>query len=240
MKNGIRISIVCLLAIRVLIPAVFPNESQRSSGFEQILKPFLKHNCIRCHGEEKQKGKLTLHKASYDFSKVETSELWVKILEQLTAGDMPPPEEKNQPSVAERNAVIELIDEKILTAGSGEAYRKKLLAPEYGNWVNHEKLFSGEIKTPPFSPARLWRFSPEIFAHKGFGKAKSPYSYVTSERGIRDYAAMSIADQSTVQMSMIVAESFLANREKRGEFHQFAENKPLPKDPVLLEVITRE
>ena len=239
-KNGTRISIVCLLAIRVLIPAVFPNESQRSSGFEQILKPFLKHNCIRCHGEEKQKGKLTLHKASYDFSKVETSELWVKILEQLTAGDMPPPDEKNQPSVAERNAVIELIDEQILTAGSGEAYRKKLLAPEYGNWVNHEKLFSGEIKTPPFSPARLWRFSPEIFAHKGFGKAKSPYSYVTSERGIRDYAAMSIADQSTVQMSMIVAESFLANREKRGEFHQFAENKPLPKDPVLLEVITRE
>ena len=93
-KNGTRISIVCLLAIRVLIPAVFPNESQRSSGFEQILKPFLKHNCIRCHGEEKQKGKLTLHKASYDFSKVETSELWVKILEQLTAGDMPPPTKK--------------------------------------------------------------------------------------------------------------------------------------------------
>ena len=62
---------------------------------------------------------------------------------------MPPPDEKNQPSVAERNAVIELIDEQMLTAGSGEAYRKKLLAPEYGNWVNHEKLFSGEIKTPP-------------------------------------------------------------------------------------------
>ena len=239
-KNRTQSSIIFFLAIRVLIPSLFPTEIQPSSGFEQILKPFLKQNCIRCHGEEKQKGKLTLHKATYDFSKVETSELWVKILEQLTAGDMPPPDEKNQPSVTERNAVIELIDEQVLLAGSGEAYRKKLLAPEYGNWVNHEKLFSGEIKTPPFSPARLWRFSPEIFAHKGFGKAKSPYSYVTSERGIRDYAAMSKADQSTVQMSMIVAESFLANREKRGEFAEFAQDKPVPEEPVLLEVVTRE
>ena len=91
--------------------------------------------------------------------------------------------------------------------------------------MNHEKLFSGEIKTLPFSPSRLWRFSTEIFAHKGFGKAKSPFGYVTSERGIRDYAALSLADQSTVQMTMIVADSFLADREKRGDFKDFAEEK---------------
>jgi hypothetical protein len=205
-----------------------------------VLKPFLKQNCIRCHGEKKQKGKLALHEAPFDFAKTETSDLWLKILEQLTTGDMPPPDEEEQPSDLERNAIIDWIDKQLLTSGSGEAYRKKLLAPEYGNWVNHEKLFSGEIKTLPFSPPRLWRFSTEIFTHKGFGNAKSPYSYVTSERGIRDYAAMSVADQSTVQMVMIVADSFLADREKRGDFARFADDQPVPEEQVLRAVIRRE
>ncbi len=214
--------------------------SAAPAGFEQVLKPFLTQNCIRCHGEKKQKGKLALHEVPLDFANAKTSELWLEMLEQLTAGDMPPPDEDRQPSISERNAAIEWIDRQLLTAGSGDAYRKKLLAPEYGNWVNHEKLFSGEIKTPPFSPARLWRFSTEIFSHKGFGKSKSPFSYVTSERGIRDYAAMSVADQSTVQMTMIVADSFLTDRERRGDFSDFLDDKPIPEEQVLVEVIRRE
>ena len=165
----------------------------------RMAKQFLETHCIRCHGEEKQKGKLALHDVSFDFTQASNSELWLDILAQLTAGDMPPPDEEKRPDDSDRNGMIEWIDRQLLTAGSGDAYRKKLLAPEYGNWVNHQKLFSGEIKTPSFSPARLWRFNSEIFSHKGFGNAKSPFSYVTSERGVRDYAAMSVADQSTVQ-----------------------------------------
>jgi len=233
-----------LMLVRVLIFFVLSLSfgfTMPSNGAESDhVSHFLESHCIRCHGEEKQKGKLTLHKAPFDFGNAETSDLWFEILAQLTAGDMPPPDEEEQPTDSERNAVIEWIDQQLLIAGSGEAYRKKLLAPEYGNWVNHEKLFSGEIKTPPFSPARLWRFSPEIFAYKGFGKAKSPYAYVTSERGIRDYAAMSVADQSTVQMAMIVADSFLADRERRGEFKDFTDDKPLPEEQALRGLVTRE
>ena len=235
-----RITVVPALTAAVLLFSGFRVSAETASGFDQVLKPFLKQNCIRCHGEKKQKGKLALHEAPFDFAKTETSDLWFEILEQLATGDMPPPDEEGQPSVSERNAVIELIDRRLLTAGSGETYRKKLLSPEYGNWVNHEKLFSGEIKTLPFSPARLWRFSTEIFAHKGFGKSKSPFSYVTSERGIRDYAAMSVADQSTVQMTMIVADSFLAEREKRGDFADFTDDKLVPEEQALVDVIRRE
>ena len=204
------------------------------------VRQFLKNHCIRCHGEEKQKGKLALHQVDFDFTRANTGELWLKVLEQLTAGDMPPPDEERQPSDSERNSVIEWIDRALLTAGSGDAYRKKLLAPEYGNWVNHQKLFSGEIKTPPFSPARLWRFNSEIFSHKGFGNAKSPFSYVTSERGVRDYAAMSVADQSTVQMMMIVADSFLVAREKRGEFKELTDVGKELNDSDLTELVRRE
>ena len=207
---------------------------------ERMAKHFLQSHCIRCHGEKKQKGKLTLHEVSFNFSKAGNSDLWLKVLAQLTAGDMPPPDEEGRPSDSERNAMIGWIDRQLLTTGSGEAYRKKLLAPEYGNWVNHEKLFSGEIKTPPFSPARLWRFNSEIFSHKGFGNAKSPFSYVTPERGIRDYAALSVADQSTVQMMMIVADSFLVAREKRGEFKELADVGKDLKESDLTELVRRE
>ncbi|MBC8326429.1 MAG: DUF1588 domain-containing protein [Verrucomicrobia subdivision 3 bacterium] len=205
-----------------------------------MAKQFLETHCIRCHGEEKQKGKLALHEVSFDFTQASNSELWLDILAQLTAGDMPPPDEEKRPGDSDRNAMIEWIDRQLLTAGSGDAYRKKLLAPEYGNWVNHEKLFSGEIKTPSFSPARLWRFNSEIFSHKGFGNAKSPFSYVTSERGVRDYAAMSVADQSTVQMMMIVADSFLAAREKRGEFKALTKGNKALKESDLTELVRRE
>ena len=204
------------------------------------VRQFLKTHCLRCHGEEKQKGKLALHQVDFDFTRANTGELWLKVLEQLTVGDMPPPDEERQPNDSERNSVIEWIDRALITAGSGDAYRKKLLAPEYGNWVNHQKLFSGEIKTPPFSPARLWRFNSEIFSHKGFGNAKSPFSYVTSERGIRDYAAMSVADQSTVQMMMIVADSFLVAREKRGEFKELTDVGKELNDSDLTELVRRE
>ena len=234
MTTAYILTVASLLLSGVVARAVAP------AGFEQMIKPFLKENCIRCHGEKKQKGKLALHDAPVDFANAKTSELWLEILAQLTAADMPPPDEEAQPTDSERIAAIEWIDRQLLTAGSGEAYRKKLLSPDYGNWVNHEKLFSGEIKTPPFSPSRLWRFSTEIFAHKGFGKAKSPFGYVTSERGIRDYAALSIADQSTVQMKMIVADSFLSDRERRGDFKEFADDKPVPEEQTLVEVIRRE
>lgn len=243
-KSGDRLALAPMLsrvlifqALALLFACTAPANGAES---DDTVSRFLESHCIRCHGEEKQKGKLALHEAPFDFASDETSDLWLEILEQLTAGDMPPPDEDEQPSDSERNAVIEWIDQKLLTAGSGETYRKKLLAPEYGNWVNHEKLFSGEIDTPPFSPARLWRFSPEIFANKGLGNAKSPYTYVTSERGIRDYAVMSVADQSTVQMTMIVADSFLADRERRGEFKDFADNKPVPEEQALQATIRRE
>ena len=35
--------------------------------------------------------------------------------------------------------------------------------PGYGNYVNHETLFSGAVKELPFSPVRRWLVSPQIF-----------------------------------------------------------------------------
>ena len=202
--------------------------------------PFLESYCVQCHGAEKKKGKVTLHDLGTDFSDARTADRWVDVLDQLTAEDMPPEDEEKHPATAERAKMIEWIEGQLKTSSQGEAYRKKLLAPEYGNWVNHEKLFSGEIKTPPYSPSRLWRLSPEIFNRKGFGRARSPFTYTTPQKGIRDYSAMSQVDQSTVQMVLINAEQFLEHREKTGEFKKYTDTKSMPPEDVLQRTVVQE
>jgi hypothetical protein len=210
-----------------------------ADDYSQVVQPFLKQHCVRCHDDVTNETGFSLQAATADFTANSSSDLWLRILDQLTFRNMPP-EEEEQPSGLEVAQVTEWINKGLLQAGKGDAYRKKLLSPEYGNWVNHEKLFSGEIKTLPYSPSRLWRFSPELFAKKGFGNAKSPYSHVTSERGLRDYAATSVVDQSTVRMMLMVANSFIADRERRGEFKDFVEDLPVLETEALRNVVERE
>ena len=99
---------------------------------------------------------------------------------------------------------------------------------EFGLTV--EKLFSGEITTPPFSPSRLWRVSPAIFKERNY-QGRSPFAYVTSEKEIRDYAELSPVDRSTVQMLMINAEKWLENRLENDDFKEFSNDRPHPIRP---------
>ena len=201
---------------------------------------FLKTYCVQCHGPEKQKGKVALHDLGTDLGDSNTAGRWVAILEQLTTGDMPPQEAEKIPENSKRSGMIQWIEQRLQESGRDQAYREKLLAPEYGNWVNHEKLFSGEIRTLPFSPSRIWRLSPEIFKRKGFGRARSPFTYITPQKGIRDYSAMSQVDQSTVQMILINTEQFLEQRESNGEFRDFTEVEGIPPDEVLQRRVSQE
>lgn len=220
-----------LLALSGLVSA--------SDDYSQKIKPFVEQYCIGCHGQDEPESDFSLVKIRSDFESASSSAHWLKILDQLVFESMPP-EDQPQPTSLEKAEVTAWINQRLLEAGRGDVYRKKLLAPEYGNWVNHEQLFSGRIQTPPYSPSRLWRFSPEIFLKKGLGNAKSPYSYVTSARGIRDYAATSTVDQSTVQMMLMVANTFLAERERRGEFKNLANDETELDRPARRQLLERE
>ena len=235
--DAIFVAVICLLTLCGALEC-FAQEQDRHS-FEETVKPFLVKHCYGCHSGDDAEAQFDLEKLTPDFSTDKTANRWIDVMHSLKFGEMPPSDEA-QPTPIEKADVVGWVFRKMAETDRFDAWQKKLLAPEYGNWANHEKLFSGEIDTPPFSPSRLWRFSPEIFAHKGFGNAKSPYTYVTSERGIRDYAAMSVTDQSTVLMTIIVADSFLADRERRGDFKEFADDQPTPNEQTLQNVIGRE
>ena len=102
----------CTFIVVLWIAIAFELSAQTSQGageFETKIKPFFEANCIDCHGPNKSKGKVTLHTLNGDLSVGENTERWEKILDMLKSGEMPPDDEE-QPSDAERKAVVDWID----------------------------------------------------------------------------------------------------------------------------------
>ena len=78
-------------------------------GFKVQVAAFFKDNCIKCHGPEKSKGKITLHTLDGDLTAGRDMERWDKIMKVLKSGEMPPEDEK-QPDEAKRTAVRRWIE----------------------------------------------------------------------------------------------------------------------------------
>ncbi|MEO2014559.1 MAG: DUF1588 domain-containing protein [Fuerstiella sp.] len=207
--------------------------------FNTHVGPFLTAHCIDCHAGDEAEADVSLVRPSLDYADEQSAATWQKVLQVLQFNEMPPPEEERPDPVARAN-VMRWIEQELAKAGLDETYRSKLLNPEYGNYVNHELLFSGSIQTPPFSPSRLWRFSPQIFGRKRIRQAQSPFSYVTSEHGIRDYAATSGVDQSTIEMILINTNQLLDHWAREGRFKPFEDGQPALPDEKLIEVLRNE
>ena len=131
-----------------------------SSDTENLLAQY----CYDCHDGEIQKGDIQLdHLADLDLDK--RLGLFNRMREQLYFAHMPP-KEKAQPSEAERETLLAVLFEE-LDAHEASTLEGKLQKPEYGNYVDHEKLFSGEYADlPAFTYDRRWLISEYIFNAK--------------------------------------------------------------------------
>ena len=189
-------------------------EASAAANFEKDIVPFLNNNCLECHDSDQTEGDVNLETLTASFNEADGARLWQKVLEQLQADVMPPLKVKQRPEAEQRDAVIRWVESSLLNSEHGEAYRKKLSLPQYGNYIDHGLLFSGEIDVPAYSPARLWRLSPHIFNAKG-GVNKSvkgrqnPFTYSTSPHGIRDYANTSNVGASTIETIVLNANAEL-------------------------------
>ena len=78
--------------------------------FDRVVAPFFKAHCVKCHGPEKQKGKVTLHNVDSGLAAGKSLERWELILEVLESGEMPPEEEAERPDAAKVGAVMKWIE----------------------------------------------------------------------------------------------------------------------------------
>jgi hypothetical protein len=197
----------------------------------------LNHFCVDCHSSEVQEGQVRLDKwADLDASR--QAALLGKIDEQLYLRQMPPADEE-QPTEQQRRVLEERVQQQLEHLGATSSFRAKLQSPHYGNYVNHDRLFSGEVTALPYSPSRLWRTSPHVFEQtksEWGGEAKElrqPF-IVDDKQGIREYAGLLFADSAVVDVLLnnagTVADQLI---ERDPQFREIAaQSDPPAPDPL--------
>jgi hypothetical protein len=179
----------------IALPGLVAQGETVTVSFQRQAESFFEEYCTSCHGEDKQKGEITLHDIGMDFGTAEEGQRWAAVLDQLETGEMPP-KKKTQPDHVERMQMVAAIKEQFLRAGKPVELIRS--SPKYGNYVDHKKLFSGEHKGPAYSRPRIWRISPYIDGQS------SPFS-LSQEEGFKDYAHMWSMDKPTIELLLVKA-----------------------------------
>ena len=143
-----------------------PLRAQQPAAFRiaPTAATLLDSHCASCHGEDSQKGDVRFDLLGA-MPLAERLALLNRMQEQAFLGQMPPKSRKSQPTAAERKALVEWIAGE-LRVHNASTLEDKLRLPAYGNYVDHDRLFSGEITDAPFTPARRWLVSPQIFSQR--------------------------------------------------------------------------
>ncbi len=203
----------------------------------------LDQHCFSCHDEDTQKGDVRLDNLG-ELSLSTRLDMMNRVQEQVYLKQMPPPKKKSQPSEQERRELGSWLWEELHTHKASKL-EDKLRYPSYGNYVDHEKLFSGKITDLAFTPARRWLVNPQIFDQRVFdifgleGKERErPLFGVTNPfllpdaSGIRDYD--NIALDGGNLLVMLTNAEWISNKQirparvKNGELA--ANDFPDPRD----------
>jgi hypothetical protein len=156
------LALACTLGAGAL--AAQERQGTRARAFAETVRPVLDRYCVRCHGPRRQKGGLRLDELAPAFDDVHISEQWRQVFYRLRFDEMPPPSTDEHPGADEKAAVLQWIDEQLIAQGRGIHLAEKMRLPQFGNYVDHEQLFSGEVDEPAYTDARLWRQRPQIYA----------------------------------------------------------------------------
>lgn len=119
--------------------------------------------CGGCHGEKRQKGKVRFDQLD-TLDPAARSDLLARAEEALEVGDMPP-NGQPRPTPAETKDLLAWLRSRINPAAARKL-RDKLRYPHYGNLVDHDELFAGDVEEPASTPARRWLVSPQIFRER--------------------------------------------------------------------------
>lgn len=167
--------------------------------------------CFSCHDEDTQKGDIRLDNLG-TLTLDARLDLMNRMQEQVYLSQMPPRNKKSQPSEEERKELGTWLREE-LHAHNASKLEDKLRYPSYGNYVDHDKLFSGKFTDAPYTPMRRWLVNPQIFAQRVLdvfeleGKDRGTYLVgvtnpflLPDASGVRDYDINSLDGGSLLVM----------------------------------------
>ena len=104
--------IMMLLAVLLCGAAASAQQEVVNPSFKEVIEPFFASHCVRCHGEKKQKGDVSLHDFAGGPASGNAVARWALVLDVLRSGEMPP-EDEPQPDAANREQVQDWIDREL-------------------------------------------------------------------------------------------------------------------------------
>lgn len=222
-----------------LLAVTSPNRELQS---KELLQSFLREHCVDCHGETDPEGGVSLVSLDANAPVQQNWQTWQTVLEQVVLGEMPPSGEA-LPDFNDKEQFVERLRGALADAGHEVDLFEKLSSPEFGNLVNHEKLFSGEITEPSYSPARLWRTSPNVFDNvkQQYGVDSTVFRQpfiVDDKVGIKDYASLLFADSAVVDVLLMNAGNCAEQLLQQGDFKKLISVECKPNNPELRSAFT--
>ncbi|QGJ72314.1 Hypothetical protein PBC10988_40320 [Planctomycetales bacterium 10988] len=176
------------------------------------LTNFSEKYCSWCHNEDGASGEVDLGPIAAAPQETSPAVLQ-KLFDAITLGEMPPQDEE-QPTPAERQEIADFLS--VLLAQAGAKADEKMSLPGYGNYVDHEKLFTEPEVRKAATPARLWRMSPHIFMDKANRVTRSPllrpqrnqggdglhpaFAYMTPPHTFRDHSEIHEFEEATTEL----------------------------------------
>lgn len=158
--------------------------------FSRDVRPFLDKYCISCHGVNRLAAQFDLRPYLNTASVVKDFAHWQLVLDKLSAGQMPPPQARQQPSADERRLVISWIqsvrrEEARRNAGDpGLVLARRLSNSEYNNSIR-------DLTGVDLRPAREFPVDPTNqagFDNSGESLAMSPNLLTKYLQAVREVA----------------------------------------------------
>ena len=143
--RALQIGVICGVLITVSARGAEP--AAPASGPPAF---FAKH-CHACHSGDKPKGDFDLKKLPAKFAAKANREPWLKVIEQLQAGTMPP-KEKPRPEQAELKTALDWLNGQVAAAeaannaANGRVVLRRLNRAEYQNTVRDLLLVDVDVK----------------------------------------------------------------------------------------------
>ena len=159
------LSAVCCISLAAWSFAVEAGEFVIAPAAQSVLT----NRCMDCHSGKTAEGDVRLDTlAQLDLPA--RLQLLNRAQDQVFFGLMPP--EDAEPLNKRERASLAGWLRRELRKHNASNLDEKLRYPSYGNYVEHERLFSGEIKEKAWSPSRRWLVSPQIFHERVIGVFK--------------------------------------------------------------------
>ncbi|MCH1441508.1 MAG: DUF1588 domain-containing protein [Rubripirellula sp.] len=186
---------------------------------EEGLSQFLGKWCSDCHGPETQESGLRFDTLSQQWDDPNVAAQWRQIEEQVLFREMPP-DGNDAADAVERKRFVEAVESQLQTHGHGFGLADKMLLPEYGNLLDHDTLFSGEVKEKPYTSARLWRQRPGIYK-KMWGPHYGQQHWISVKIGGGNQATARNRVQHGPHKGKAISKRYFANEKFANPFFEY-------------------